>query len=429
MPTYSKQNSSVVNAAAGLSTQAALVGFGLGAPVATFAIAVSSLSQDVKVSLLVIISAAYAGICLWAYNQIRRIRAIEDTGQYVVRDENASDLERKLLALEDAREFFGTSLKPADMFRLVANRINEIVPIGTCVLFVKDPDTGMLRSVQSYGANAKLFENLDISADESLAGLSYLSSEIETTGDLDGERGVFPTDTISGMASSAAIPLTHEGDAFAVFQIFFGDEDILTAANIDKLHAIAERISPLFLGSMAFERSLTNALTDPLTKLPNERAFHLVLENQLAESHRFRDERPLTVLAIDIKNFEEMNKDHGHAVGDRALSYAAEKISSQLRKMDFLARSMNDEFLVVLPKASERTAIEITGRIQACLAGAPMTVADDEQLKLWLNFGWATFWKDGETAQQLLQGAYTRKQQAKSEEPGNVVMFRKEYVN
>jgi diguanylate cyclase len=180
---------------------------------------------------------------------------------------------------------------------------------------------------------------------------------------------------------------------------------------------------------MAFERSLSNALTDPLTKLPNERAFHMVLENQLAESHRSRDERPLTVMAVDIRNFDELNRDHGHVVGDQALAFAAEKISSQLRKMDFLARSMNDEFLIVLPKASERTAKEVMDRIQGCLVSNPMKVSDDEQIKIWLNFGFSTFWKDGETSQQLIQGAFMKKQQAKSEAPDNLLVFPKEYVN
>jgi len=214
-----------------------------------------------------------------------------------------------------------------------------------------------------------------------------------------------------------------------VFQILFAGSEALTEDTRDKLFAINTRISPLFLGSMAFERSLSNALTDPLTRLPNERAFHMVLENQLAESQRFRDERPLTVMAIDIKNFDEMNRDFGHAAGDRVLSFAAEKIASQLRKMDFLARSMNDEFMIVLPKASERTAAEITGRIQSCFALAPMKINDEDEVKLWLNFGFSTFWKDGETSQDLIQSAVTKKQMAKMEDPGNVVMFPKEYVN
>lgn len=422
-----KRTSTTISGDTGFTVQAALIAFGLAAPFATYAIAVSSLHQDTKVTLLVGMSIVYLAICVWTLSQIRKTRGsvlVERAG-----GEPISDLEQKLLALEDAREFFGSSLKPADMFRLVANRVNEITPFAACMLLTKDAESGLLKVVQAFGARAGQFENQFISADESLAGLGLMSVEIETTSDLTNDLKVFPQGSLEGFGSSAVLPLAHDGDAFAVFQIFFNGSEALTEDTRDKLFAINERISPLFLGSMAFERSLSNALTDPLTKLPNERAFYMVLENQLAESHRSRDERPLTVMAVDIKNFDELNRDHGHAAGDRALSFAAEKISSQLRKMDFLARSMNDEFLIVLPKASERTANEVMDRIQSCLVNAPMTIAEDEQVKLWLNFGFATFWKDGETSQQLIQGAFMKKQQAKSEDPGNLLMFPKEYVN
>jgi diguanylate cyclase (GGDEF)-like protein len=427
MSVTNKRTSTAISGDTGFAVQAALIAFGLAAPFATYVIAVSSLHQDTKVALLVGMSVVYLAICVWTLTQIRKTRnavQVERSGGVPV-----SDLEQKLLALEDAREFFGTSLKPADMFRLVANRVNDISPFAACMLLTKDADTGLLKIVQAFGSRASQFENQFISADESLAGLGLLSVEMETTADLANDLKVFPKGSLDGYGSSAVLPLAHEGDAFAVFQIFFEGSEALTEDTRDKLYAINERISPLFLGSMAFERSLSNALTDPLTKLPNERAFHMVIENQLAESHRSRDERPLTVMAVDIKNFDELNRDHGHAVGDRALSFAADKISSQLRKMDFLARSMNDEFLIVLPKASERTANEVMDRIQSCLVSNPMAVTDEEQVKLWLNFGFATFWKDGETSQQLIQAAFTKKQAAKSEDPGNLLLFPKEYVN
>ena len=426
MSTRNKPTPDTVSGETSLTVQTALIAFGLAAPFATYVIAVSSLTQDTKVVLLVGMSVVYLAICVWTFSQMRKAQNAA-TGSHFGPPQypQASEFEQKLLALDDAREFFGTSLKPADMFRLVANRVNEIVPFAACMLITKDTETEMLRIVQAFGEQSSQLENAHISPDEALAGLSFLSAELETSGEMENEIKVFPAGSLDGCNSSAAIPLTHEGDSFAVFQMFFEGSEALTAETREKLSAIAERISPLFLGSMAFERSLSNALTDPLTKLPNERAFHMVLENQLAESHRFRDERPLTVLAVDIKNFDDLNRDHGHAAGDRALAFVAERVSSQLRKMDFLARSMNDEFLIVLPKASERTAVEITGRIQSCLASAPMKVNDEDPVKIWLNFGHATFWKDGETSHQLIQAAFSRKQQSKSEDPGNLLMFSK----
>ncbi len=424
----SKRNSASISGETSVTVQASLIAFGLAAPFATYAIAVSSFQQDTKVTLLVGLSVVYLAICVWTFLQMRQARSTEAVSVASGRSP-VSDLEQKLLALEDAREFFGSSLKPADMFRLVANRVNEIVPFASCVLLVKDAETGMMRIGQASGTRSEQFEEELVSSDESLAGLAMLSGEMETSGELQGDARVFKEGLLDGFESTAALPLSHEGDTFAVFQVFFAGSEALTEDTRDKLFAINERISPLFLGSMAFERSLSNALTDPLTKLPNERAFHMVLENQLAESHRSRDERPLAVLAVDIKNFEDLNNDYGHAAGDRVLSFAADKIASQLRKMDFLARSVNDEFLIVLPKASERTAAEITGRIQSCFAMAPMKINEEDEIKLWLNFGFATFWKDGETSNELIQGALNKKQIAKLEDPSKVLAFPREYVN
>jgi len=39
-----------------------------------------------------------------------------------------AEIEAKLLALEEANQFFGASLKTADMFRFIASRVNEIIP-------------------------------------------------------------------------------------------------------------------------------------------------------------------------------------------------------------------------------------------------------------------------------------------------------------
>ena len=238
-----------------------------------------------------------------------------------------------------------------------------------------------------------------------------------------------PPAALEGFRSAAAIPLIQDQEVFGIFQLYI-DRVITPDENtIAILDAIGERVAPIFRSSMAFEQSLSNALTDSLTSLPNERAFFMILENQLAESQRYRDERPITILTIDIKDFAEANSNFGHATGDRVLNFVAGNVRHQLRKMDFLARSVNDEFVVILPTASEKTALDIIERIKTCFADNPFEISENESIKVWLNFGWATFWKDGEPAQQLLQNAQLRKQQAKSAEPSKVLWFPKEYVN
>jgi diguanylate cyclase (GGDEF)-like protein len=97
--------------------------------------------------------------------------------------------------------------------------------------------------------------------------------------------------------------------------------------------------------------------------------------------------------------------------------------------MDFHCRASYDEFLIILPTASEKFAGDVVQRIRDRFATVVFAVSETEETKVWLSFGWATFWQDGETAEQLLQTARIRKQQSKAEEPSKVLWFPKEYVN
>ena len=97
--------------------------------------------------------------------------------------------------------------------------------------------------------------------------------------------------------------------------------------------------------------------------------------------------------------------------------------------MDFLARSAADEFTAVLPTASKEIAFDIVGRIERAFVTRPFETIDGEKVYLKLNFGVATFGRDGETPEQLLKTAITRKQQEKSTDPSKILWFPREYAN
>ncbi|HKP70297.1 MAG TPA: sensor domain-containing diguanylate cyclase [Pyrinomonadaceae bacterium] len=406
-----------------LSTAQIVLGlFGLLAPVLTFFLAVSDLSDTLKFVVLVALASGYASVCLWSFKRSREASTTPETS-------HESTLEENLDAISDAAEFFGASLKPSDLFRLVSSRVAQIVPVSGSALFVESPVGHALEITQASGYNADELLKLSVGLDSGLAAMAWISEEVEVDADLALESAAISADALTGVVSAAAVPLIHDGRVFAVL-VLYSDKSFDAIPDCHStLDAIGSRLAPLLISSMSFERTTSNALTDKVTSLPNERAFFMVLENQLAESLRHRDERPLSILTIDIKNFAEVNQSYGFAAGDRMLVFAAEHLTSQLRKMDFLARSSNDEFLLVLPTASEKFATEIMDRISNHFAGKTFAISETEELKVWLNFGWATFWRDGETADQLLRTARVRKQQAKAEEPSKVLWFPKEYVN
>lgn len=404
-----------------------LAAVSLAAIAATFFAANSSLGFKTKITIFTLIVLLYPSFFFAVY--LRQKRQARESEREAAQNLFDSEIEGRLLALEEAGEFFGSSLKSADMFRLVASRINELIPFTTCALFTANEDGTRLKVSLTAGENARTLKNLEIDSHKGLAGKTFVSRQSQMDEKLACDKNIFSSGTaLENCNSAIAAPILRGGDAFGVLILYGDAQKKYNQNSLRLLESIVERVTRLFLSSFAFEQNVANSLTDALTNLPNERAFYLVLENQIAESQRFREERPLSVLTVDIKNFAELNERFGHATGDRILAFAAVVIKEQLRQMDFLARSTGDEFLAVLPTALNGTASEIAERIEKAFASKPFHSAPRDKNYLLLNFGIATFLKDGETAGQLLQSAYLHKQNAKLPRKSSVLLFPKEFA-
>lgn len=416
-----------------------LISVSLAAILLTFLVAVSEISFGLKLAGFAAIVLVYLFATLIFFrkyeskheNQVVEIEkpAISETIEPAPASVFSDEIEEKLLALEEASTIFGSSLKSADMFRLVSNRIREILPFSISVLYLFDKNILALKLSNVFGANFPLIFDSFLPSRAGIAGKTFESREIQRTQDLKFEKNFFPMENSEQIKSAIACPLVNESDIYGVLALYENQENAYSNESETLLQAIGSRISPLFISSLAFENNLNNALSDSITNLPNERALFMMLENQVAESQRFREQRPLTVLSIDIKEFASHNREFGHAVGDRILSFVAGHIKEQLRQMDFLSRLAGDEFLAVLPTSSDATTEMIIRRIEKTFENKPFRVSDQKSIKIALNFGLASFIRDGETAQDLINIAVIKKNESKSGTKSSILWFPKEYFN
>ena len=67
------------------------------------------------------------------------------------------------------------------------------------------------------------------------------------------------------------------------------------------------------------------AATDPLTELPNHRAFQERLQEEAAAA--LRAGRPLALVLIDLDHFKRINDTHGHPAGDQVVREVARRLS------------------------------------------------------------------------------------------------------
>ena len=101
------------------------------------------------------------------------------------------------------------------------------------------------------------------------------------------------------------------------------------------------------------------AYRDSLTDLYNRKFFE-------AEMDRLDTERqlPISIIMGDLNGLKIINDSYGQKMGDQLLIKAAEMLKEVVREDDILARYGGDEFTILLPQTSNKTAKKIVKRIQ-----------------------------------------------------------------
>lgn len=138
---------------------------------------------------------------------------------------------------------------------------------------------------------------------------------------------------------------------------------------------------------------------DLLTGLANRGLFLELAQLQLASAER--ELAPVALLAIDLDNFKPVNDEQGHACGDLLLKTVATRIQQSIRANDVAARTGGDEFLVLLARADEAAAVELSRRLLAALRQPYEGV----RAEVSASIGIAVYPHAGKTLTRLLESA------------------------
>lgn len=133
------------------------------------------------------------------------------------------------------------------------------------------------------------------------------------------------------------------------------------------------------------------ALTDPLTGLPNRRAFFDALGTQAASGE------VACIAMIDIDHFKKVNDRLGHAAGDHVLRHFAELARSTFRSSDCVARIGGEEFAVLLRAVELEQACTICQRLVDRLAASEIQTAAGA-VCVTISSGLAPVGRDGEAS-------------------------------
>lgn len=137
------------------------------------------------------------------------------------------------------------------------------------------------------------------------------------------------------------------------------------------------------------QRIMRLARTDYLTGLLNRRAFMERLESENNRAHR--ENKPLSLIIMDIDHFKSVNDSYGHQAGDLILQELAASISKSCRLYDFIGRYGGEEFIVCLPGADKDNAGITAERMRLAVENMKKYIPErDVVVKITASFGVAS---------------------------------------
>jgi diguanylate cyclase (GGDEF)-like protein len=154
-----------------------------------------------------------------------------------------------------------------------------------------------------------------------------------------------------------------------------------------------------------------DALTDPLTGLPNLRMLHRHVECELKRWSRRTAQ--LSVVVFDLNGFKRINDRYGHAAGDRTLYDVAVCLRAVVGERGLCVRTGGDEFVVALTQCDPLTAGLLAAEVQATVGSLRLRTETGVLLQPSLSAGTASAPEDGRTLDELLRAADDRMFEAK----------------
>lgn len=189
--------------------------------------------------------------------------------------------------------------------------------------------------------------------------------------------------------------------------------NIISRQDLDEI----DRQTHLLIKSESQMRELS--IRDHITNLFNRRYMDETLEREILRAKRHR--LPVGIMIMDIDYFKQYNDTMGHEAGDILLKEFAKLLSTHVRDADIACRFGGDEFVLVMPGASQKVTMVRAELLCEHVRQLQFTYMNKTQSDVTVSIGVSSFPKNGSTGELILKSADTALFQAKEQGRDRVV--------
>ncbi len=228
-------------------------------------------------------------------------------------------------------------------------------------LWLYDPEevlAGLISGAQRYGNQLQLHSDVF-----DMQELYDLEPDI-TLVDATDSRMFEVLKTDRGVEYALLMPLLDSGRVMGSYHCGLMDDTLARGdAEEDVIAHLASVVSICFKNAVARQQVSQLTMLDPLTHISNLRGFEKDIAREIARARR--GDQPVTVLMMAIDDYEELYVHYGKVTGQFVMKKVAERISSDLRATDYMARLSDAGLAVLIPGSGEALGHDIAERMRS----------------------------------------------------------------